>query len=213
MNERPYNRLGQIIATGGMTTLAVRMANGSSSGEAIARLEKKYGTLEPFEKQSLLDSANSGLIAGNNLTRQLQRVAERSQSALSDRGIDTAKQLNVYLARSGVDQSVTDIFSPTGSGRDIFVPFEAMPAVADLFGDNPSAYRAMMVTQQDARRDGGPARVDFLLSGGETWLELIGRAVSWRNFVADYDPYRFDDMEDDEIIDLSIRVVAGWRKW
>jgi hypothetical protein len=211
MPTKPYNQLGQIIRTGGVGTTAVRMYQGMTPTGAIAKLTHKYGEIDKPTSDAILDLSNRGLVAGTVLTlRQTAYLAVSGISAEFSRD----KTLP-YSSRFTADSALAAILNAQrndaaiAAARDI--PFGVMPVLTDLFGDNTERYRAFVVTHQPARRGGLSARLDVKLAGDETWDEFVGRAIAWRDYIADYDPYRFDDMSEEEIVALSIRIVAGWR--
>lgn len=196
-----------------MTTTAVNLSRSVPKDKIVARLSKRFGPLEKPVEIAVFDFADKGLIAGSVMTNdiaQLGRMIAANQRGVSANG---SKELASIIRRINASVSTDAAAFQLRNRLSGTIPFDNLPLMEDLFGDNPEAARALVVTHQSAVKGGKPARLDIQLAGGETWEDFIERAISWRDFVADYDPYRFDDMDEQEIIELSIQVVAGWRKW
>lgn len=201
------------MRTGGVTTTAVRISAGWTHKQLSSRLAAKYGPLEPDVEQQVLVAANRGIESGDRITNSLASVAAESIGA-ADLGLILTPQGVSIGVLSDILGKASDL---SGSGMQLPISdslgFQDFAYLADLYADNPEAWRALAVAMISGSVSGNDVRMDLQLSGGETWKELVERAINWRLIVEHNYPDRFEDMEEEEVVDLSLRVIAGWRKW
>lgn len=207
-----FNSLGQIIAAGGLSSLAVGLAGGWSQSQAEIWLQKGWPGIPLQEREFIIGLALGMISAGKSTTEVLGDLlpgvpeADIEQIIIETSHGQTAITLDELRSLSMANSELLEVFAQQ-------IDIEGFPIVPDLFGDEPLGRRAEMGLEIVLGDQATRIRIDVDLSGVETWQDLLDLIEERIQDIEDTDPTRFDGLSDVDKFDITTKIIYGVRRW
>lgn len=212
MAATAFNSLGQIIAAGGLTSLAVGLSSGWSDEQAAAWLAKNWSGIPPQETQFLIGLAIGMVVAGGRATEVLGDMLPSEpepgveQIIIETSHGTTAISLDELRQLSQQNPELYQIFAEQ-------VDLENFPIVPELFGDEPLGRRGQIGIEATLGDGATRIRIDVDLAGVETWQDLLDLIEERIVEIENSDGSRFEGMSDLEKFDITTKILYGVRRW